>query len=194
MKWIFPIVLLLFLMRCKGATETKSSKLNYVFQGLLDQAETATFPLVLESTKPLPKSTPLREITLRKYKPFLPATGQSFLYKKCYGNDSTICLIFLQPADVELPRLYSYNKITGQKIDSLDLYVNGGTDQGYFRMNRMTLTNNRLLNYYDSTWQSQTDNDGNPLPGTERIMIILKQFEITGEGHIKTLSEKNFVK
>ena len=183
-----------YFIGCTNETQPKSSKVNYVFRGLVEQAETATFPLILESTRELPKSKPLREITLHKYKPYLPLVSQNFLYKKCYEADSTICLLFVQPADVEFPRLYSYNKYTGEKIDSLDLYVNGGVDIGYYRMNKMVLNADRTLDYYDSTWQSQTDNVGKPLPGTERITIIKKSFSISNEGHIKTLYEKNFVR
>ncbi|HLP11972.1 MAG TPA: hypothetical protein VK177_08585 [Flavobacteriales bacterium] len=194
MKWILYIAIGILFTQCGSEKQTKSSKLNHVFEGLLEQAETATLPLVLESTKELPKSKPLREITLNKYKPYLPIVNQNFLYKKCYENDSTICLIFSQPADVELPRLYSYNKFTGVKIDSLELYVNGGIDQGYFRMNRMVLNANRTLNFYDSTWQSQTDNNGNPLAGTERITIVKKNYVVSPKGNIKLLSEQSLVR
>jgi hypothetical protein len=194
MRLLYTIPVMLVFFGCSSGEKTKSSKVNYVFEGLVSQAKETGYPFVMNSTGDPVDANEMHEIKLAKYKAFLPAVSQNFLYKKCFVTDSIVCLIFMQPGDIYFPRMMVYNKSTGQKLDSLNLFQSGGIDPGYYRSNRMTLNKDRTLDYYDSTWQSQTDENSLPIAGTERITIIKKKIRISEEGHVVMIWEKNFVR
>lgn len=97
-------------------------------------------------------------------------------------------LITLVPTDIGTPLLLTYSP-EGNKIDSLLLFKEPGGDEGYSRVETVSLNKDRSITAVYKTTTYKVDAEGNTIKSSVKEEAAEEKFQIGADGKIQKISK-----
>jgi hypothetical protein len=193
MKLLTYTVFLFTVMLFSCASEKNKDNNNGVtFNSYLKCLPKITLPYTFNTSD---FRTDLDNINLDKdYSEFIPSGNMYAPYGIYFTNDSITGIIYTIQASVSIPCLITHNTQTGKTIGDLLLWENSGFDPAEEKVNIMTINKDLTMAYFDSTYSTELDKDMDVIPGSEKIIVLRKEYKVDEKGKIILLHEEKAVK
>ena len=105
-----------------------------------------------------------------------------FPYRRFPTTGNFQLVMYLAPADIELPIFYTYTN-RGDTIATKQMFFGYcGGEPGYYHKEHFRLDEQMILIHFDSTWRHEVDEDYNEIEGTETFEAVTTNFKINADG------------
>lgn len=154
------------------------------WEKILEQTPSAHLPLRLHTHLGIP-TVGLTQVNERQAELFFEGEKNYFLYGKLDFPSKIKAIIVLYPADVTVPRIYTFSK-EGDFISKQDLFLNGNSmDCGfrYFSSNCF-IDENRIITVIDTNSYLDCNDEGEEISKTMKHTITEKLIEMDMQGNL----------